>query len=246
MATEDDIYQWIRNYPRAWDQLCQALMWQMCNKFGAVAPWTNASAIDAYQVEYEAGRISHYSAPVGAFVYFDIGKDGHVGFMMNDGRVFMATSHLAEEWTVSDAGWNTLEAYIEATGATYLGWSYLNGGNTMNFTPDDGTTAGGDYTRIDETDDDMKIIYVATANGTGDAAWIKKGDAFANDFVSPITLLARSELDSLDWFAMPEHGGMAYRKALWSPADIRNLIKTRGLRPTSGPFNESNYGEVLY
>lgn len=142
MTTEAEIKEWLSGYPRAWNQLCQALMWQMCNRFGHIET-TPPSAITAYGIEYDAGRISHTSPPDGVFVYFDIGADGHVGFTMNDGRVLMASSHLIEEWVTSDAGYSTLDKYVKDTGATYLGWSKLNGGNSMSFTPNSSTPSGG-------------------------------------------------------------------------------------------------------
>lgn len=142
MATESEIHVWLSGYPRAWNQLCQALMWQLAAEFGTVVS-TPPSAIDAYRTEAAAGRIRQGTPPPGTFVYFDIGADGHVGFVMNSGRVLMATSHLAEEWVSTDAGWNTVQAYAAAVGATVLGWSTLNGGNSVPFAADSGTAGGG-------------------------------------------------------------------------------------------------------
>ena len=133
MATEQQIHAWLAGYPRAWDQLCQALMWQLASKFGTTRT-TQPSAIAAYNVEANAGRIHGGDAPPGAFVYWAIGQYGHVGFMMNGGRVLMATTKLAEQWVNSAAGWNTVANYTSRTGARYLGWSYQNGGNTVPFT----------------------------------------------------------------------------------------------------------------
>lgn len=142
MATESEIHSWLAGYPRDWNQLCQALMWQLANRFGSVVS-TPPSASSAYRTEAAAGRIRQGTPPPGTFVYFDIGVDGHVGFVMNDGRVLMATSHLAEEWVTRDAGWNTVNAYASAVGAAVLGWSPMNGGNTCPFEADSGTAGGG-------------------------------------------------------------------------------------------------------
>jgi len=142
MATEQDLHNWLAGYPRNWDQLCQALMWQAANQFGTVVS-TPDSANTAYKMERDAGRIQGGTAPAGSFVYFDIGTYDHVGFVMNGGRVMMATSHLAEQWVNTDAGWNSVDAYCAATGARVYGWSWQNGGNTLPFTADGSGTGGG-------------------------------------------------------------------------------------------------------
>jgi hypothetical protein len=136
MATEAEIRTWIAGYRRAWDQLCQALMWQLAKRFGKIVS-TPGSAYEAYAIEKRAGRIrTDVPAPAGSFVYFDIGRFDHVGFMLNGGRVFMTGKNIAEEWTQDDAGIQTIAEYCRKTGATYLGWSWQNGGNTVPFTPD--------------------------------------------------------------------------------------------------------------
>lgn len=106
---------------------------------------TPPSANAAYRAEQAAGRIQGGTAPAGSFVYFDIGSDDHVGFVMNGGRVFMATRHLAEEWVANDAGWQSVDAYVAATGARVYGWSWKNGGNSVPFTPDAAPAPGGDW-----------------------------------------------------------------------------------------------------
>lgn len=167
MTTEAEIRSWIAGYPRAWNGLCQALMWQLCNRFGSIAS-TPASAIDAYRVEAAAGRIRGGTPPPGTFVYFDIGADGHVGFMLNGGRIFMASGHIYEQWTNTDAGPQYLDAYTAATGATYLGWSTENAGNLCPFTADGGGTTPGT-----ESEDDMSYIKIQGKGG----AW--RGGTYA-------------------------------------------------------------------
>ena len=149
VATEAQIRSWIAGYPRAWDQLCQALMWQLANRFGTVRS-TPVSAILAYHVERQAGRMRTGTPPPGSFVYWDIGADGHVGFVMNGGRVLMASRRVTEELVASDAGIHTVAGYTAATGADYLGWSYQNGGNTVPFSTS--SVAGGGGGIIEEDD----------------------------------------------------------------------------------------------
>jgi hypothetical protein len=107
-----------------WDGWCGALMVQFGN-FGAPAP----SAIDAY---HHSNIVSTdpTAAPIGAFHYWDIGADGHVGVdLMGQGAVvLMASAHLAESWNPY-IGVNSVGAYGEATGARYLGWSMDYNGN---------------------------------------------------------------------------------------------------------------------
>lgn len=165
MASEQDIRTWIGGYPRNWNQLCQALMWQLANRFGTVVS-TPDSAETAYRMELAAGRIRGGTPPPGSFVYFGIGVYGHVGFVMDDGRVFMATSHLAEQWTNVDAGWQSVDAYVRATGATVYGWSYQNGGNAVPFSSSSSGTSGGGSTPIGNSEDEeMSYIKIAGKSG---------------------------------------------------------------------------------
>lgn len=165
MTTESEIRAWIAGYPRNWNQLCQALMWQLANRFGTVVS-TPDSAETAYRMELAAGRIQGGNPPPGSYVYFGIGTYGHVGFVMDGGRVFMATSHLAEQWTNVDAGWQSVDAYVRATGATVYGWSYQNGGNTTPFTSAGGGTAGGgDISPIGSEDEEMSYLKIAGKSG---------------------------------------------------------------------------------
>lgn len=121
-------------YNRNWNQMCQALTWRLCEAFGSVPVDGIDSAKAAYNIEKAAGRINTGSAPAGKFVYFEIGTYGHVGFTTNDSGEFVSgTKHLAEAWGIN-AGVNTIDAYCAATGARYLGYSDLNGGNSLPFT----------------------------------------------------------------------------------------------------------------
>lgn len=134
MATREDIKAWLQASPRDWNQMCQALTWRLCEAFGSVPVDGIDSAKAAYNIEKAAGRINTGSAPAGKFVYFEIGTYGHVGFTTNDSGEFVSgTRHLAEAWGIN-AGVNTIEAYCAATGARYLGYSDLNGGNSLPFT----------------------------------------------------------------------------------------------------------------
>lgn len=142
MTTEAEIKSWIATQVRNYNGLCQALMWQLARRFGSVQS-TPHSAIAAYQAEKNAGRIRGGTPPPGAFVYWDIGDDGHVGFMLNGGRIFMGSRNVDQQWSDTNTGPQGLSDYNEITGATYLGWSYQNGGNSVPFTPDSGTAGGG-------------------------------------------------------------------------------------------------------
>lgn len=137
MTNEAEIKKWLSGYTRDWDQLCQALMWRLCERFGSVPRDGIGSAYEAYMYELANNRINTGPIPAdgGVFVYFDIGTDDHVGFVMNGGRVLMATKHLAESWVTRDAGWQTVAEYVRLTGARVYGWSYRNAGNTVPWTP---------------------------------------------------------------------------------------------------------------
>lgn len=142
MTTETEIHKWLAGYPRAWANLCQALMWRLCQAFGLVPYDGIDSATDAYNIEKNAGRIRTDAPPStgGVFIYFAVPgvPDGHVGYLMNGGRLLMASTTLIEEWVDSDAGYSTIDKYVKDHPGSYvLGWSYKNAGNTVtDWTPD--------------------------------------------------------------------------------------------------------------
>jgi peptidoglycan hydrolase-like protein with peptidoglycan-binding domain len=138
-------------------------MWQLANQFGTVVS-TPPSAIAAYRMERDAGRINGGAAPPGSYMYWDIGADGHVAYVMNDGRMLMATSHLAEQWVASYAGWNTAAGYEAATGARPLGWSWRNGGNSVPFTGASGA-GGGEVPVANFSTDTQQKLQQYVANG---------------------------------------------------------------------------------
>lgn len=135
MTTRSEIKAWIAGYQRDFNQLCQALMWQTANRFGSVVS-TQPSAIAAYRAEQAAGRIQPGLGPAGSFVYWEIGTYGHVGMMLENGQIFMGSTHLQERWGIN-AGIATNDYYVARTGARLLGWSPANGGNTVPYTVED-------------------------------------------------------------------------------------------------------------
>lgn len=140
--TPDEIRAWLNDpgagpevFGRNWDQLCQALMWQVCRRFGSVAT-TYASANTAC----EASRIvstDPATAEPGSFHYWAIGRHGHVALELGGGTVLMGSRHVTA-WA-KNAGTTTVDAYTRATGARYLGWAASNGRNTV--TVDTGVSA---------------------------------------------------------------------------------------------------------
>lgn len=139
MATESDMAAYANN-GRDWDQLCQALVWNWCDQFGS-APVTYASALDAYYASpIESGDA--YSAPPGAHVYYDIGAYGHVSTTVDDGQG-MASSHVVEFWGINAGRAASVAAYVGATGATPLGWSWSNGANSFPYEGGGGSGGGG-------------------------------------------------------------------------------------------------------
>lgn len=131
MTTANEIKTWLSTYNRNWNGLCQALVWQVTNKFGS-ASVVYSSALNAY---HASGIISlkENTAPAGAIHYWDIGTYGHVAIELGSGRVLMGSSHVSESWGVN-VGVTSVYAYSKATGAKYLGWARTNGRNSVDIT----------------------------------------------------------------------------------------------------------------
>lgn len=248
MTTEAEIKAWIADYRRDFDQECQALMWQLASRFGTVVA-TPPSAISAWNTEKAAGRTKGGTPPPGAFVYFDIGVYGHVGFMVNSGRIFMGTTHVDEQWSDWNTGPQELEDYCAITGARYLGWSYQNGGNKVPFTPDAGT-AGGDGTpigRARKAVDDVVFLFgpspsdgktniYVIAGGAG-CPWDEYGvtdnfqASFESQYGSAVVLNAdqmRKKKSAYTAKAPSGSGGLT--------AEQDELLRTAAQHPSYGPL----------
>lgn len=108
------------------------------------------SAIDCYhRSNIVSGDI--YSAPNGAFHWWDIGSDGHVAMAMPNGWSMMASCHVTEVWG-DCIGSASVSGYTSTTGARYLGWSYdyagceladVHGGTPSNGIPQSNTASTG-------------------------------------------------------------------------------------------------------
>jgi hypothetical protein len=103
----------------SWSGWCASLMWRSGN-----LPESSAcpSAIDCY---YRSSIVSFdvYSAPSGAYHWWDIGSDGHVAMATTNGWAMMASCHVTESWG-DCIGVTSVDGYTATVGARYLGWSY--------------------------------------------------------------------------------------------------------------------------
>ena len=103
-----------------WYLWCGSLMW----RFGMLPEAAARPSAIAAWADSRVESQDPAAAPQGAFHWWDIGQDGHVGVdLLGAGHtVFMATRHLREAW--GDAiGVTSVAAYTAETGAEYLGWS---------------------------------------------------------------------------------------------------------------------------
>lgn len=197
-ATESQIRAWLNDpasgpsvYRRNWDQLCQALMWQVCNRFG------NASrAYASANTARAASRINGTNpkdAPAGAFHYWEIGIYGHVALSLGGSRCLMGSRHV-EQWA-RNVGVTTVEAYTRATGARYTGWSRTNGVNTIQVVTT--SPGGGIVTPIpnipsipvpEEEDEDMAknhgIYYTRARDKKMVTALVNLGSGFYSEWTS--------------------------------------------------------------
>jgi hypothetical protein len=111
-----------------WHLFCASLMYRMCAAYGTAPDPVPATAWNAGNA---AGRLGTKAeeAPAGAFHYWTIGVDGHVGLDTTGGgqSVFMASKYLRE--SLGDCiGFNSVEGYSRGI-YPYRGWSMLYGKN---------------------------------------------------------------------------------------------------------------------
>lgn len=108
------------------------------------------------------------------------------------------------------------------------------------------SAAGGGSKPFDPNtseEEEIMLIIIAVTTGTGSAAWLKKGQAFADTLSQPLTTISASELGALDYWAGK---GIPYRRAEWSANDILALINKKGVRPEVGSANRTDYANVSY
>lgn len=172
MATEQDLHDWTAASGRDWDQMCQAYCWNLTAVFGTPAS-AQASAIIAY---YNSHIESYdaWSAPVGSFIWLDIGTYGHVVFVVDSGDA-MGSKRVTVVWGIN-AGVMSLADYVAQTGADPLGWSWDNAGGTLPFTP------AGAPSPITESEDEMKPMII----------WGDQTGPNHSYFWDPVTGLRRS------------------------------------------------------
>ena len=138
----------------SWAGWCGSLMW----RFGQL-PESSArpSAIEAYRAS-KIVSTNPATALTGAFHWWDIGADGHVGADLNGGgtAVFMASNHLSQSWGTA-IGINSISGYTSRSGARYLGWSmdYAGGRIAGGGAPPGG---GGGGTSLPKTDTEFDGI----------------------------------------------------------------------------------------
>lgn len=112
-------------YPRDWNQLCQAVMYQTCRMFGvARKTYTTAKLAMAASGPLNTDR---HAAPAGAFHYWGMGSAGHVALSLGGERVLMGSSKIDEKWA-TNLGVTTVTRY---NGADYRGWAHTNGLNDV-------------------------------------------------------------------------------------------------------------------
>lgn len=117
---------------RGWLNLCQALVWRLCEAFGEVR-----QDYDPALVAYAASEIVSMdpaAAPVGAIHYWlqPVGS-GHVAVSLGGGRCLMASADV-DELLGDHVGIVTVDGYTARKGFTYLGWANSNGLNSIRTT----------------------------------------------------------------------------------------------------------------
>jgi hypothetical protein len=170
---------------------------------------------------------------VGAFVYYDIGAYGHVGFEVDSGDS-MGSSRVQIVWGIN-AGVSSIEAYVAATGATPLGWSWRNGANTLEYLS---STPGGPGTPTGTTNGEIMRYKATSASKDG---LIRDNDSFVQGAEGPLRLIGADEANAYEY---NDQHGRPTPYAEWSGQALRDLVKIAGLRAYDG--NGRPTGKITY
>jgi hypothetical protein len=135
MATlYDNAHAYATSHPTrdggTWIGFCQSLMYRMCEWLGKAPNPVPSNANAAFHLAHISSTDAT-KAPIGAFHYWAIGADGHVGLDLKGGAswIFMASQHNTTKWGKNGLGCASISQYNKASGAKYLGWSLTNGKN---------------------------------------------------------------------------------------------------------------------
>jgi len=160
-VTRADLLGWLASYKRDFNGLCQALAWQVANKFGS-APVAYSSAKVAYQNSQIISKDPN-AAPAGSFHYWSQPSNyWHVAPGLGGSEVVMATSRGG---TVIGEAWQHIRVTtVQAYGmANYMGWSYSNGRNDFDMvvpsTPSAPSAGGKDWYTSTEVDGKPGTVY---------------------------------------------------------------------------------------
>jgi hypothetical protein len=129
---KDTVIDWVQENPNnngiSWYGLCGAVMFNLCFKFGVVPNPVPATAKEASKAAVPLNK-DFLKAPIGAFHYWDIGTEGHVGVDASGGglEIFMASHYLAQKLN-ADLGFQSAVGYSRGV-YPYLGWSLTYGKN---------------------------------------------------------------------------------------------------------------------
>lgn len=115
-------------YKRDWAGSCQALMYQLCKKFGT-APVIYQSAALARAASKIVGTNPALALP-GDFHHFDLNVADHISLSLGGSLGLMGSGYCPSNFALH-AGTMTVEDYCKATGAKYLGFSRTDGANDL-------------------------------------------------------------------------------------------------------------------
>lgn len=117
---------------RGWLNMCQALVWRLCEAFGEVRQDYDP-ALAAYAAS-EIVSMDPAAAPIGAIHYWLQPTDyGHVAVSLGGGRCIMASADV-DELLGDHVGIVGVDGYTARKRVTYLGWSRTNGLNSIRTT----------------------------------------------------------------------------------------------------------------
>lgn len=122
---------------RNWNGLCEAAAAWIARFTGGFVNNSNGTAWEAWLNSPTHGT-DLYSAPVGAFLYWRIGSDGHVAFKVtqdgNGGSMLHGYSDLDTDVWGTNIGVVSVANFQARHGWEFVGWSWNNGPSTASFT----------------------------------------------------------------------------------------------------------------
>lgn len=127
---------------RDWNGLCGAVAAWVTRFAGGFREGADYSTAWRVWQQSPTGGTDLYSAPVGSFLFWNVGTDGHVAFKVTPDAMMHGYTDVDTEWWGTNLGVVSIANFQARHGWTFAGWSMQYGPSTAPYSNEDPLPAG--------------------------------------------------------------------------------------------------------